>query len=49
MKVTIDLDRATYWRLHCRATEHGIDIGEEIAGLVAEGTQNRPGQRRSAT
>ena len=39
MKLTMELDRTVYWRLYCRANEHGRSISEEIARILEAGSE----------
>lgn len=41
MKLTLDLTNEVYWRLYCRAVEHGRAISEEVIALVDSGSHEQ--------
>jgi plasmid stability protein len=43
MDITLKgLANATYWRLHCRAVEHGVSINDEILATLGAGSKDTP-------
>lgn len=43
VQVTLELDNALFWRLYCRAVEHGVTVAQEImAQLVAGQVGHEP-------
>ena len=36
-QVTLELDDALYWRLYCKAVEHGVTVPQEITAQLSAG------------
>jgi hypothetical protein len=39
MKLTLDLENTVYWRLYCKAAEHGRTVAEELTAVLNTGNR----------
>lgn len=46
-EVKLEIDDALYWRLYCKAVEHGVTVAEEIVAQLSAGqVEHRPEPER---
>lgn len=39
MKLTLELENTVYWRLYCKAAEHGRAVAEELTAMLNSGNR----------
>jgi len=39
MKLTLELENTVYWRLYCKAAEHGRSVAEELTAMLNSGNR----------
>lgn len=37
MKLTLEMENTVYWRLYCKAAEHGRTVAEEVSAVLNAG------------